>query len=100
MTDGHYKYNVSDTHICMMLVCHNHNIQKHFTTPTIYAAVGYIHEYICMYILSQSASLVLTKLRVRYKMRNANADMPLYGSYFAVRYLAVLHITGTFLSTS
>ena len=24
-------------------------------------------------------------------MRNANADMPLYGSYFAVRYLAVLH---------
>ena len=32
------------------------------------------------------------------KTRNANADMPLYGSYFAVRYLAVLQITGTFIS--
>ena len=38
--------------------------------------------------------------RVRCKIRNANADMPLYGSYFAVRYSAVLQITGAFLSTS
>ena len=35
MTDEQDKYNVSVTHICMMLACHNHNIQKHFTTPTI-----------------------------------------------------------------